>query len=57
MDDEPRTHEFGCQACGAMFASEFALFRHTEELHGGGSAGRSTDDVPGVDRPTVERGP
>jgi hypothetical protein len=35
-----------CQACGAVFDDERALFRHTEEVHGGGSAGGSTDDVP-----------
>jgi hypothetical protein len=45
-----------CQACGATFVNERALFRHTEEVHGGGSAGRNTDDVPGADIPTVERG-
>jgi hypothetical protein len=46
-----------CQACGATFVNERALFRHTEEVHGGGSAGRNTDDVPGADIPAVERGP
>jgi len=49
--------ELACQACGAVFESEHALFRHTQETHGGGSAGGNTDDVPGADVPPVERGP
>ncbi len=56
MDEDQQAQEFTCQACGAVFPSEFTLFRHTEELHGGGSAGRNTDDLPGADVPPMERG-
>ena len=54
---EPGEQTMACQACGATFVNERALFRHTEEVHGGGSAGRNTDDVPGADIPDVQRGP
>jgi hypothetical protein len=40
-----------CQGCGARFDTSQELLRHNQEMHGGGSTGGNTDDLPTVPEP------